>query len=54
MLKELVRYVLGEVNSMDRLSLAHFIEMKMCHRFAHNIKGAYGLTRHHILDASEN
>lgn len=54
MLKELVRYVLKEVNSVDRLSRAHFIEIKMFHRFVHNIKGVYGLTCHHILDVSEN
>lgn len=54
MLKELVRYVLKEVNSVDRLSRAHFVEMKMFHRFVHNIKGVYGLTCHHILDVSEN
>lgn len=51
MLEGLVRDVLGEVNSVDRLSLAHFIEMKMFHMFVHNIKG---VTRHHILDVSEN
>lgn len=53
MLKELVRYVLGKVNSVDRLRLARFIEMKMFHRFVHNIKGFCGLTCHHILDVSE-
>ena len=54
MLKELVRSVLGEANSVDRLNLARFIEMEMFHRFVHNIKGVCGLTCHHILDGSEN
>lgn len=54
MLKELVSCVLVEVNSADRFSLVHFIEMKMFHRFVHNVKGVCGLTHRHSLNVSEN
>lgn len=52
MLKELVSCVLVEVNSADRFSLVHFIEMKMFHRFVHNVR-VCGLIHRHSLNVSE-
>lgn len=53
MLKELVRCGLGEVDSVDRLSIAQFIEMKMFHRVVPS-EESMGWQCRHIPGGSQN